>query len=76
MDNLNFSDDIILKALDGCLSEEEQKIFQELGEKDSDFKIQYEQMSRMWHYGKYAGKWHQLNETKAWDVLRNLAENG
>lgn len=69
MDNLNFSDDIILKALDGCLSEEEQKIFQELGEKDSDFKIQYEQMSRMWHYGKYAGKWHQLNETKAWDQI-------
>ena len=69
MDNLNFSDDIILKALGGCLSEEEQKIFQELGEKDSDFKIQYEQMSRMWHYGKYAGKWHQLNETKAWDQI-------
>lgn len=69
MDDLNFSDNIILKALEGCLSEEEKKIFLEFLEKESDFKMQYEQMSRMWHYGKYAGKWHQLNEKKAWNQI-------
>ncbi len=71
MDDFDFSDDIIFKALEGGLSEKEQNELSGLLAKDADFKKRHEQISRAWYYGKYTGKWNQMNEVEAWNSIMN-----
>lgn len=67
----NTDEELILRILSQEADGEEYEGFQKLLAEDELLKKEYEQIGRVWYYGKYTGKWGRIDENKGWRKIEN-----
>lgn len=68
---MDFKEDLIYRILAGEASEEEKFAFRKRIAEDETERQEFERIGRIWYKGKYAGKWENIDEEKAFRRLEN-----
>lgn len=65
-------EDFICRFLAEEINGEEEKAFRQKLMEDAELRKEVERVGRMWYLGKYAGKWGQVDEKKAWHNIGGM----
>lgn len=65
-------EDFICRFLAGEANGEEEKAFRQKLMEDAELYREVERVGRTWYLGKYAGKWGQVDERKAWHNIGRI----
>lgn len=65
-------EDFICCFLAGEANEEEEKAFRQKLMEDAELCREVERVGRTWYFGRYAGKWRQIDERKAWHNIGGM----
>lgn len=68
---MDFKEDLIYRILAGEASEEEKFAFRKRIAEDETERREFERIGRIWYKGKYAAKWENIDEEKAFRRLEN-----